>query len=661
MEFDPRDLSDARERDGFEVHELRWGDDARAVDGRERDVDRERAPEPHDPREPFVDGLKLPRSVDREFVQDERQNLYELNREDSLMLATIGAFRVVRERDLEDFPDAEQTLEHLREEGLVESVQIGAGERADVLTADGLSVLEANRGDRGENARSDRDDDRQAFYAGVSRARELQHDSDLFRAYRQVEKELREQGADVQRIVLEVDLRREYQQWLQEHNCGRSNSDGRPDRDEAREGVLGSRARPSLLRRARPLPRLPHRVRARSPKRAPRRGSSHRALSRRPRQRQGERRLQLHRRRQQLAWWESLRPARCGGLRMTGWTLADSYESVRPSRVEAVRQLGFSQRQATFLAHVLVFSGVFMERQYCRFAGLTHGRKSCDFLRLLVDRGYATVVAPGRAHAGRLYHLHHKPLYEAVWLPNSRHRRRVALGRFIERLMLLDVVLGDKAQWWLGTEKDKVGYFQKVETFGRTLPEDVLPRTVFGTGDNRTTRYFPDKLPIGIAREADRRHLFVFLVRQPSPSEFRIFLARHAELLAGLFEWTIRLVIPTRFEKAKNLHLWALRDDLTKQLDYRTAEEFRDFLKAKHQCASAPANSTLAPSPADARRFASPRFRALERVWLQGVSSAFSTLYMTTIQEQLRLGRGRVEVMVLPHKYLHLSSLVGVA
>lgn len=30
MDFEPRDLSDARERDSFEVHELRWGDCARS-------------------------------------------------------------------------------------------------------------------------------------------------------------------------------------------------------------------------------------------------------------------------------------------------------------------------------------------------------------------------------------------------------------------------------------------------------------------------------------------------------------------------------------------------------------------------------------------------------------------------------------------------------
>ena len=41
--------------------------------------------------------------------------------------------------------------------------------------------------------------------------------------------------------------------------------------------------------------------------------------------------------------------------------------SVTPARVEAIRQFGFTERQSRFLAHVLVFSGVFLERQYRAF------------------------------------------------------------------------------------------------------------------------------------------------------------------------------------------------------------------------------------------------------------------------------------------------------
>jgi len=54
--------------------------------------------------------------------------------------------------------------------------------------------------------------------------RELSHDSKLYAAYRRDANRLREQGAHIHRIVLETELKREYQQWLQDHNRGRSDS-----------------------------------------------------------------------------------------------------------------------------------------------------------------------------------------------------------------------------------------------------------------------------------------------------------------------------------------------------------------------------------------------------------------------------------------------------
>ena len=60
------------------------------------------------------------------------------------------------------------------------------------------------------------------------------------------------------------------------------------------------------------------------------------------------------------------------------WT--PDWASVRPARIEAVRAMGFTERQARFLTHVLLFSGGFLERQYCQFAGIAHGQKSHDFV-----------------------------------------------------------------------------------------------------------------------------------------------------------------------------------------------------------------------------------------------------------------------------------------
>ena len=228
-DFDPRDYADPRDRDTFDIYDARWLDDPRFPDDRDRDVERDRESRSHDPRDAFVEGLELPRSAERELVQDDRENLYELNREDSLTLATIGAFRVVAERDVEAVHDRDanshdDSLEHLRDEGLIRFVAIKQGERAAVLTEDGRSLLEANRRERDEG-------DQQEFHAGFSHSRELQHDSALFEAYLAVEERLQEQGAEVERVVLEVDLRREYQEWLQERNKGNPASDGRPDRD----------------------------------------------------------------------------------------------------------------------------------------------------------------------------------------------------------------------------------------------------------------------------------------------------------------------------------------------------------------------------------------------------------------------------------------------
>jgi hypothetical protein len=72
------------------------------------------------------------------------------------------------------------------------------------------------------------------FYAGASRSREIDHDSNLYETFRQEEARLRDEHnvLDIRRVVLEQDLKREYQEFLQDHNRNRSDSDGRPGRDE---------------------------------------------------------------------------------------------------------------------------------------------------------------------------------------------------------------------------------------------------------------------------------------------------------------------------------------------------------------------------------------------------------------------------------------------
>ena len=213
----------------FDSVDPRWSDtrDRDVNDAFDRDIYRDSRERGDDPRDPLLNDLDLPRGLERELVLD-RDRVYEVNGEDSRILGAVGAFRVVPERDLDSRDDAldcrNDSLEHLIDEGLIRTVSLDGHDRGVMLTDRGRDLLEANR--------RDRDDDRQQeFYAGVNRPRELSHDAQLYRAYERVEKQLREEGAEVRRVVLEQDLKREYQSFLQEHNRDRPDSDGRPDRD----------------------------------------------------------------------------------------------------------------------------------------------------------------------------------------------------------------------------------------------------------------------------------------------------------------------------------------------------------------------------------------------------------------------------------------------
>jgi DNA-binding PadR family transcriptional regulator len=146
-------------------------------------------------------------------------------------LATIGAFRAVPADDLRDDGDRagdvrHGDLERLREAGLIETVTPfeRSGDRTTVvtLTDRGRQLLERHRA--GDRERP------QAFYTGVTKARELSHDAQLYRAYVRTADRLRAEGARIDRVVLDTELKREYQRFLQAPNRGRSDSDGRPGR-----------------------------------------------------------------------------------------------------------------------------------------------------------------------------------------------------------------------------------------------------------------------------------------------------------------------------------------------------------------------------------------------------------------------------------------------
>jgi hypothetical protein len=215
-------------------YDPRWGDDPRDRDGNSRDVSRggrggsdPRERERVDPRDVFTEQVNLPRGLEREHVHY-RDRDYTLRGSESRTLATVGAFRAVPTRDLRDTFDRPLDPRHgelwnLRDSGLVQTVRLDRDTTVVTLTKEGRGLLESHRRDQDPR-------ECQAFHHGVQKPRELKHDAQLYRAYAEEAERLRGQGANIHRIVLENDLKREYQEFLQERNRDRDDSDGRPDR-----------------------------------------------------------------------------------------------------------------------------------------------------------------------------------------------------------------------------------------------------------------------------------------------------------------------------------------------------------------------------------------------------------------------------------------------
>ena len=219
-----------------------WKDsDPREVDGRDEALwdSRDRVDDPRgrdslDPREVFREGLDLPRGRERErvFLGDEA---VELRGSEVRTLATIGAFRVVPVDELLDDRGRSGDLWHgdldrLRAADLIRAVA--------PFDRDETQTVLVTLTDRGrellENHRTPDHEPRQTFYSGDVRARELSHDAQLHAAYVRAADRLLEHDVRVHRVVLDHELKREYQNFLHERDRDHSDASGRPDRD-ARE------------------------------------------------------------------------------------------------------------------------------------------------------------------------------------------------------------------------------------------------------------------------------------------------------------------------------------------------------------------------------------------------------------------------------------------
>lgn len=315
-----------------------------------------------------------------------------------------------------------------------------------------------------------------------------------------------------------------------------------------------------------------------------------------------------------------------------------------------------TERQLRFIDVVLRHSGVFVGRQYAAFAGITHGQKVHDFIARLLAHGWVRSIALGPRGRVRLYHIHHKPLYRDLGEPDNRHRRTPTVERAIERLLVLDGVLADRALTWLGTEREKRAHFAAQS--GLNLLDIQYPRLVFGRVPRQTVRFFPDKLPIGHG-EYGRTHVFLYPVHAFDLVHFCLFLARHHWFLNALPCWTIRVVCPKPLMHHARSFLWASQTTLASPLHLNQLPELVWFFEVTSRADASDLRRHSERLRAARRAFRGPRFIALRRLWHQLGETALLVVNSHVLRDQMENGRGIVEVVEATHDYDYLRSLAG--
>jgi hypothetical protein len=372
------------------MYDARWSDDARDRDGGSRELSRggrrgsdprERERERVEPREVFARHVNLPRDREREHVWG-RDRLHMLRGSESRTLASVGAFRVIRTDDLRDAHDKpldprHGELWHLREAGLVQTVRLDRDTTVVPLTREGRELLEGHRRDQDAP-------DRQAFHDGVQRPRELKHDAVVYRAYLEEAERLHEAGAEIHRVILENDLKAEFQTFVQEPNRDREDSEGRPERSVLEiESWAHEHNQPCDAQDHVQFPdvRIEYDIDGREHTldvevMTPHYRGAHAAGK--------------------SGSGFSLYFSGSGGGGRGGGARADTrarggLPMTFDERAQAIAKKGFTERQARFPTTVMLHVGVCVPRQYARFCGIVHGAKTRKFFATLVRVGVASM------------------------------------------------------------------------------------------------------------------------------------------------------------------------------------------------------------------------------------------------------------------------------
>jgi len=163
--------------------------------------------------------------------------------------------------------------------------------------------------------------------------------------------------------------------------------------------------------------------------------------------------------------------------------------SIQESQLVNLRGFGYTDVEARFLYLVATHSGYFTVRQFLDFARAKSGKRNARLVEKLFALGH--VSAQRYRRRSLVYHLHSRPIYDAIGKSELRNRRGHELGYIKARLLALDYILAHPEDDYFETAETKREYF--IRRF-KTLENLFLPTKEHGRGIT-----FADRFPLCIS------------------------------------------------------------------------------------------------------------------------------------------------------------------
>ena len=163
--------------------------------------------------------------------------------------------------------------------------------------------------------------------------------------------------------------------------------------------------------------------------------------------------------------------------------------TIHESQLSNLRTFGYTEVEARFLYLVATHSGYFTVRQFLDFAHARNGKRNARLIHKLFGLGHASAQRYRRR--SMVYHLHSRPIYDAIRKGDLRNRRGHELGYIKARLLALDYILAHPEDDYFETAESKRQYL--LQRFN--VPESLfLPSKEHGKGIT-----FADRFPLCVA------------------------------------------------------------------------------------------------------------------------------------------------------------------